>query len=159
MLQRPRRFELSADTAHGPVQNDAVKRLIKSRISLPESDEKSNCAAERFSVEKRREIRRRVAPTERIEEGDAVIDNGVNVGYMSHEAIGEAMALMIDCADGETVLGEVNGGELNEPAGLAGESVNDADDADGVRGREWGPPLSEEFETSRIGDELGAVTH
>lgn len=54
------------------------------------------------------------------------------------------MTHVVDGADGESVLGEVDGGELDEPGGLAGVAVDDADD-----GLNWGkrePGLGEEFE-------------
>lgn len=36
------------------------------------------------------------------------------------------MALVVDGAGGEAGFGEENGGELEEPAGLAGEAVDDS---------------------------------
>jgi hypothetical protein len=36
------------------------------------------------------------------------------------EAVGEAVALLVDGAGGEAGFGEENGGEMNQPAGLAG---------------------------------------
>jgi len=78
---------------------------------------------------------------------------------VSDKPIGEAVALVVDCACGEAGLCKVDGGELDEPAGFAGESVHEGEGSDYSGGREWGPPLSEELETPRIGDELGTVTH
>ncbi|CAL5432038.1 unnamed protein product [Camellia sinensis] len=42
----------------------------------------------------------------------------------------EPWALVIDGASGEAGLGEEDGGELNEPARLAGEAVDDGDYSD-----------------------------
>ena len=68
-------------------------------------------------------------------------------------------ALVVEGAGGETGLGEVDGGELEEPAGLAGVSVHDGEGSNDGFWREWGPPLCEELETSRVRHELGTVTH
>lgn len=68
------------------------------------------------------------------------------------------MALVIDGADGESGLRDMDGGELDEPAGLAGESVDDGDDA-GDFGRGSDPPLREQLESSGVGNVLGRVTH
>lgn len=97
--------------------------------------------------------------TEWIEEGNRVFDDGVEVGNVSDKSIREAVALVIDGARGEARFGEEDGGELDNPAGLAGEAVDDAEDAEGFGGREWGPPLGEEPEAARVGDVLGGVTH
>lgn len=94
---------------------------------------------------------------EGVEEGDAVVDDGVDVGNVGDEAVGEAVALVVDGADGEAGLGEVDGGELDEPAGLAGEAVDDGQGSEDRSGRKWGPPLGEELEASGIGDVLGGV--
>lgn len=61
-----------------------------------------------------------MACAEGVEEGDAVVDDGVDVGNVGDEAVGEAVALVVDGADGE-----VDGDELDEPAGLAGVAVDD----------------------------------
>ena len=78
---------------------------------------------------------------------------------MSDEAVGEAVALVVDGAGGESGLGEVDGGELEEPAGLAGEAVHEGKGSSQFRRREREPPLREELEAPRVRDELGAVTH
>jgi len=78
---------------------------------------------------------------------------------VSDKAIGEAVTLVVDCAGGKAGLCKVDGGELDEPAGFAGESVYDGEGSDYSGGREWEPPLSEELETPGIGDELGSVTY
>lgn len=67
---------------------------------------------------------------------------------MSDKTVGESMTLVINSADDESVFGDVNGGELNEPVRLAGEAVDDADDADDFRRREWDPPLSKKLKAS-----------
>jgi len=36
------------------------------------------------------------------------------------KAVGEAVALLVDGAGGDAGFGEENGGEMNQPAGLAG---------------------------------------
>lgn len=100
-----------------------------------------------------------MAVEEGVEERDTVVDDRIDVRYVSHEAVGEAVALVIDGANGESMLGYVNSGELHEPAGLAGEAVDGADCTYELGGRERGPPLSEELEAAGIGDELGAVGH
>lgn len=78
---------------------------------------------------------------------------------MSNQAFGEAVAHVVDSADGEAVLGDVDGGELDEPAGLAGVAVHDADDALERCRLLRRPPLREELEVLLAGDELGAVVH
>lgn len=100
-----------------------------------------------------------MAVEEGVEEGDTVVDDGIDVWYVSHEAVGEAVALVVDGADGESMLGYVNSGELHEPAGLAGEAVDDADCTYELGGIKRDPPLSEELEAAGIGDELGTVRH
>ena len=67
------------------------------------------------------------------------------------------MPLVVDRAGDEAGFSEEDGRELEEPAGFAGEAVNDGDDADGGSWREWGPPLGEELEAARVGDEGGGV--
>ena len=67
------------------------------------------------------------------------------------------MPLVIDRAGDVTGFSEEDGRELEEPAGFAGEAVDDGDDADGGSWREWGPPLGEELEAARVGDEGGGV--
>nr|GMC77250.1 transcription factor MYB73-like [Ipomoea batatas] len=129
MLQRPWRLDLIADATHCSVQNDAIETPFWGGVTATESDKESNCAAERLGVEE------------------------------SRQAIGEAVALVIDGANGESMLGYVNSGELHEPAGLAGEAVDGADCTYELGGRERGPPLSEELEAAGIGDELGTVGH
>lgn len=63
------------------------------------------------------------------------------------------MAEVIDSAHGESVLGQVHGCELQEPAGFSGVPVHHAHDA-----FEWGlllnggPPLGEELEVLLAGD-------
>ena len=99
--------------------------------------------------------------TERVKKLNTVVDNAVDVGNMSFESVeafGEAVSLVVDCTCGESRFGEENGGELEEPARLAGESVDNGDDS-GDWSVEWGPPLSEELEAAGVGDELGGVTH
>ena len=68
------------------------------------------------------------------------------------------MALVIDSACGESGFGEVDGGKLDHPAGLAGVAVNDGDDSDDFSWRFRDPPLCEEFEASRVSYELGVVS-
>ena len=121
MLQRPWRFELGADPAHGAVEDEAVERLAPQA----ERDEEGDGAAEWLGVEEGWQ-RRRVASTEGLEEWDTVVDDGADVRDVSDEAFGEAVALVVDGAGGEAGFGEENGGELEEPAGLAGEAVDDS---------------------------------
>lgn len=117
-----------------------------------EVDEEGDGAAERLGVEEGREGRR-VAGAEGVEVGDAVVDDGADVrdvGGEAVEAVGEAVALVVEGADGEARLSEVDAGELDEPAGLAGEAVDEGDDADdGLRG-EWSPRLGEDVESPGI---------
>lgn len=47
---------------------------------------------------------------------------------------------------------------MDEPAGLAGITVDDADDADDFGRREWRPGLGEEFESPWISDVVGGVS-
>lgn len=152
MLERPRGLELGADPDHGAVEDKPVPRLSHA----PERDENGDGAAEGLGIEKGRQ-RLRVASAEGFKEGNAVVHDGVDVGDVSNESFGEAVALVVDGADGEPGLGEVDGRQLDEPAGLSGESVNDGQDSDDLRGGERRPPLSEELETSWISDVLGAV--
>ncbi|KAK1553184.1 hypothetical protein Q3G72_030303 [Acer saccharum] len=81
-----------------------------------------------------------------------MFDSDPHVGTMrqnvSGESFGEAVALVVDSTGGETRLGEKDGGELDKPAGLASEAVDDVENADYWGGREWGPPLSEELEAA-----------
>lgn len=98
-----------------------------------------------------------VTVTEVIEEGDTVIDDGIDVRDMSDEAIGESMPLVIDRACDVTGFSEEDGRKLEEPAGFAGEAVNDRDDTDGTSWREWRPPLCEDLEAARVGDEGGGL--
>ena len=43
---------------------------------------------------------------------------------------GEAVALVVEGGGGEAVEGEEDGGELEEPAGLVGEAVDEGDNVD-----------------------------
>ncbi|KAF7820130.1 Tyrosine-specific transport protein [Senna tora] len=157
VLKRPRRLELRTDPAHGAVEDHAVPWPGGSSAAA-EGDEQGDGAAEGLGVEEGREggVESRA---EGVEEGDAVVDDGIDVGDVGDEAVGEAVALVVDGASGESGVGEVNGGELEEPAGLAGVAVDEGDGADDGGGREWGPPLGEELEASGVSDELGRVTH
>ena len=95
-------------------------------------DEERDGAAQGFRVEEGGQ-RRGEARAEGVEDGDAVVDDGIDVGDVGAQAVGEPVALVIDGADGEaTVLGEEDGGEEHEPAGLSCEAVDDAEHADGV---------------------------
>ena len=67
------------------------------------------------------------------------------------------MPLVIDRAGDVTGFSEEDGRELEEPAGFAGEAVNDGDDTDGTSWREWRPPLREDLEAARVGDEGGGM--
>lgn len=58
------------------------------------------------------------------------------------------MTLMINSASGESGFSEVDGGELDSPAGFAGVAVDDGEGSDEFSWRIRDPPLSEEFETS-----------
>lgn len=69
------------------------------------------------------------------------------------------MALVVDGADSEPRLREEDGSELDHPAGLSCETVNDGDHADRLGRGQRGPPLSEKPETAGVSDELGRVTH
>lgn len=120
VLQRPWRFELGADSAHGAVENEPVPPPAGS-----ERDEQSDRAAEGLGVEEGRQGRVE-ASSELVEEDDAVFDDGIDVGDVGGKAVGEAVALMVHGAGGEAGFGEVDGGELKEPAGLAGEAVDEA---------------------------------
>lgn len=99
-----------------------------------------------------------MAGTEGVEEGDAVIDDRVDVGDMGNEAVGEAVALVIDGAGGETGFGEMDGRELEKPAGLAGETVDDGKSTDNFSRREGSPGLREELHAPGVGDVLGGVS-
>ena len=121
MLQRPWRLEFGADSAHCAVEDEAVP--VQPHAPLTERDEKRDGATKGLGVEKGRQ-RRRVACTEGGEEGNTVVDDGIDIRYVSVEAVGEAMALVVDGAGGEAGSGEIHGGELEEPAGLAGEAVD-----------------------------------
>lgn len=57
-------------------------------------------------------------------------------------------ARSINCAHSESVFSEIYGGELDEPAGLAGESVDGSDNSSDLSGRKWSPPLCEKLETA-----------
>ena len=121
MLQWPGGFELGAYSAHGAVEDEAVPGAAR---SAAESDEEGDGPAERLGVEEGGEGGR-VAGTEGIKEGDAVIDHRVDVGDVSGEAFGEAVALVINGAGGETGFGDMDGCELHKPARLAGEAMDD----------------------------------
>ncbi|KAF7814576.1 uncharacterized protein G2W53_028545 [Senna tora] len=56
-----------------------------------------------------------------VKEGHAVVDDGIDVGDVSDEARRSCG----DGAGGESDLGEVNDGELEEPAGLVSEAMNE----------------------------------
>lgn len=62
--------------------------------------------------------------------GCAVIDDGVDVGDVSNQAIREAVATVVEGTGGEANLGKVDGGELEEPTGLAGVAVYDNEGSD-----------------------------
>ncbi|KAB2611646.1 hypothetical protein D8674_019678 [Pyrus ussuriensis x Pyrus communis] len=75
-----------------------------------------------------------------------VVDYEVDVGDVSDESIRESMVLVVDGADGEAGLGEMDGGELDEPTGLAGVAVDDGEGPDDLSRRQRGPSLGEELE-------------
>lgn len=107
MLQRPRRLVLVTDSTHGTVKDHPVVGFASSVAA--ERDEESDGATEGFRVEKGRK-RRRVFLTEGIEKRDAVVNDWINVRDMKLETFGEAVTLVVDSADGESGLGEVDGG-------------------------------------------------
>lgn len=98
-----------------------------------------------------------MACTEGVEEGDAVIDDRIDVGNVGDEAVGEAMALVIDGAGGETGFGEMDGSELDNPAGLAGETMDDGESTDDVSRGKRSPGLREELHSPGVGDVVGGV--
>jgi hypothetical protein len=69
-------------------------------------------------------------------------ERGLVVGDVALQALKEAMALVVKHEDSKPIRSEVDGGELDHPAGLAGEAVHDGDGADdgddSVGGWGWG---------------------
>lgn len=68
------------------------------------------------------------------------------------------MALVIDGTGGETLLREVDGGELDHPAGLTGETVDDGESTDDLSRRQGSPGLGEELHAPGVGDVVGGVS-
>lgn len=64
------------------------------------------------------------ARTKILEEGDTVVDEEVDIEDVSEEAVGEAVALVVEGVGDKAGLGEVDGSELEEPARLAGVVVH-----------------------------------
>lgn len=152
MFQRPRRFELVAHTTHGSIQNDAVESTFQ---VLTENDQKRNGTTKRLRVEKRRQIRRSVAFTEGIKERYTVINDRIDIRYMSHKTFGKAMPLVINSANGKTVFRDVDSCKLDEPTRLAGEAMDDADNTDDRFSLgKWDPPLGKELKAARVGNKL-----
>ncbi|XP_020979390.1 uncharacterized protein LOC110271987 [Arachis ipaensis] len=118
--------------------SDGVSPQVEHQAFTPEEDDTIIRVHARFTDEtfsKKGRKRRIEARAEFVEEGDAVVDDEVDVRDVGDEAVGEAVALMVNGAGGESGLGEVDGGELEEPAGFAGKSVNDSEGSgDGCRG-------------------------
>ena len=110
-------------------------------------------AAEGLPVEEA-EQRGRVVSAEGGEAGLAVVEHGADVRDVGLEALGEAVPLVVDGGDGEALLGEVDGGEQDHPAGLAGEAVDDGDGAEDGGVPAGHPALREDAEPPRV-DEGG----
>jgi hypothetical protein len=103
VLERPRWLESRTDPAHGAVEDGAVMP----HVLAAEVEERRDGAAEGLAVEEAGE-RGRVVGAEGREGGVAVVER----------------------CDSEPRRGEVDGGELDHLAGLAGEAVHDGDGAE-----------------------------
>lgn len=86
--------------------------------------------------------------------GLAIVDHRANVRGVALEALGEAMALVVNGGDGEPNLGEVHGGELDHLARFVGEAVDDGNGAEDGHAAAGDPALGENAEPSRV-DEGG----
>ncbi|CAL4963887.1 unnamed protein product [Urochloa decumbens] len=152
VLERPGGLEPGADPAHGAVEH----RAVPPKVLAAEVEEQRDGAAEGLPVEEAGE-RGRVLGAEGVEGGVAVVEHRVDVGDVALEALGEAVALVVERGDGEPGGGEVDGGQLDHPAGLAGEAVHDGDGAE-----DWGwgkgcPALGEDAEAPRVDEGGGRV--
>lgn len=68
------------------------------------------------------------------------------------------MPLVINSANGKTMFRDVDSSKLDEPARLAGEAMDDADNTDdGLSAGKWDPPLGKELKATRVGNKLRAV--
>jgi hypothetical protein len=154
VLERPRRLEPRADPAHGAVEHGPVPP----QVPVPQVEQQRDGAAERLPVEEAGE-RRRVVGAEGREGGVAVVEHGVDVGEVALEALGEAVALVVERGDGEARGGEVDGGELDCPARLSGEAVHDGDGAQDGGVPTGHPALGEDAEPPRVDEGRGGVGH
>ncbi|CAL4956842.1 unnamed protein product [Urochloa decumbens] len=152
VLERPGGLEPGADPAHGAVEH----RAVAPQVLAAEVEEQRDGAAEGFPVEEAGE-RWRVLGTEGVEGGVAVVEHRVDVGDVALEALGEAVALVVERGDGEPGGGEVDGRQLDHPAGFAGEAVHDGDGAEDWGGGQGGPALGEDAEATRVDEGGGGV--
>lgn len=99
-------------------------------------EEEANRAAHRLAKEERREgVELRVL-FDGIEEGKAVLDDKIDAGYESLEAVGSAMALEVESEAGETLLGKKDGSGLEGPRDVVAVAVDHEDE--GARRRRSG---------------------
>ena len=155
VLERPRRPEPGADPAHGAVEDGAVPP----QVPVPEVEQQRDGAAERLPVQEAGE-RGRVVGAERREGGVAVVQDRLDVGDVALEPLGEAVALVVERGDGEARGGEVDGRELDHPAGLAREAVHDGDGAQDAGAVPAGhPALGEDAQAPRVDEGGGGVGH
>ncbi|KAG9452705.1 hypothetical protein H6P81_005609 [Aristolochia fimbriata] len=96
-------------------------------------DEKTYGPAHRFSVKERRQSGEIGFVFDGVEEGNAVLDDKIEVGDEGSEALGKAMSLEIERDGSEAHLSEKDGSGLEGPADVVPIAVDHTDDGTGRR--------------------------
>lgn len=91
-------------------------------------NQKANRAAHGFSVEERRKMLKFGILFDEIEQGEAILDDEIDVGDEGFETARSAVAFEVESEAGEALLGEEDGGGLESPADVVSIAVDHEDE-------------------------------
>lgn len=123
LRNRPSGSDLVGDFAHGCDQYRAVEPF-----RIGEVDEKADRTAHGLAVEETRQALKVGVLLDGSEEGEAVVDDKIDVRDEGPEALGSAMALEVESETSETHLSEEDWSGLEGPADVVAVTVDHEDD-------------------------------